>query len=313
VINRWHTTLSGTRLEIMDSITLGDVEIVPVTEVAELRLPRDAIFPDRDEAEWRANEHWLAPRFWEPSADLLVAAVRTWVLRSEGRTILVDTGIGNHKQRPGNPPFHMLHTGFLDNLAAAGVRPDDVDLVVCTHVHGDHVGWNTQLVDCDWVPTFRNARYVIPRADFDYWNPVNGQRTRSGPRFANVFEDSVEPVHRAGLTVLWEDHYDVDANLRLEPAPGHTPGSAVLRLRSGADRAVFVGDLLHTPLQVVAPDESPCLDEDEQAARVSRRRVLDLVASENALMLPAHLPAPGALEVRADGDRYAVKAWAAFR
>jgi glyoxylase-like metal-dependent hydrolase (beta-lactamase superfamily II) len=312
VIDRWRATRSGTRLEIVDSLTLGDVEIVPVTEVAELRLPRDAVFPNRDEAEWRANEHWLAPRFWEPSADVLVAAVRTWVLRSEGRTILVDTGVGNHKQRPGNPPFHMLSTGFLDNLAAAGVHPDDVDLVVCTHVHGDHVGWNTQLIDGEWVPTFRNARYVISRADFGYWNPANGHQTRSGPRFANVFEDSVEPVYRAGLTVLWEDHYDVDANLRLEPAPGHTPGSAVLRLRSGSDRAVFVGDLLHSPLQVIAPDESPCLDEDEQAALASRWRVLDLVASENALMLPAHFPGPGALEVRADGDRYAIEAWAQF-
>ncbi|HEY2202852.1 MAG TPA: MBL fold metallo-hydrolase [Pseudonocardia sp.] len=295
-----------------DTITLGDVQITRVFEQRHLGLPRQFVFPDVDEQLWRRNEDWLAPEFWDTGADEMVAALQTWVLRSEGATILVDTGAGNDKERPGMPVFDHLDTAYLDNLAAAGVRPEDVDLVVTTHVHGDHVGWNTRRVDGTWVPTFPNARHLMPRVDVDYWNPANGHDTRSGPRMAGVFADSVAPVLDAGMVDQWADGHVVDANLRLEPAPGHTPGSAVLWLRSGSDRAAFVGDLLHTPLQVLEPHVCPCLDEDEKRAEASRRRVLDTVADDGALLLPAHFPAAGALELRRNGDGYAITEWAAF-
>jgi glyoxylase-like metal-dependent hydrolase (beta-lactamase superfamily II) len=295
-----------------DTIILGDVEITRVFEERRLGLPREFVFPDVDEDLWRRHEDWLAPEFWDTAADEMVASLQSWVVRSEGATILVDTGVGNDRDRPGMPVFDHLDTEYLGNLAAAGVRPEDVDLVVITHVHADHVGWNTRLVDEQWVPTFRSARYLMARADVDYWNPANGHATRSGPRMAGVFEDSVAPVLAAGLADLWEGGHHIDANLSLEPAPGHTPGSAVLRLNSGTDRAAFVGDLLHSPLQIVEPDVCPCLDEDEQGARVSRRRVLDSVADEHTLLLPAHFPSAGAVELRRDGDRYAITEWAAF-
>ncbi|MFI0816396.1 MBL fold metallo-hydrolase [Streptomyces sp. NPDC021098] len=298
----------------MDTMTLGNVEITRVVELPTKGLPRDFIFPDVPVEHWHAHESWLVPEFLDPAADEVRTMIQTWVLRSEGRTILVDTGIGNGRERPHMPFFHHLNTNYLSELAAAGVRPEDVDTVICTHVHGDHVGWNTTLVDGEYRPTFPNARYVISRADFDYWNPENGHRTRSGSRMANVFEDSVAPVHRAGQTVLWEgDHYDIDAQLRLEPAPGHTPGSAVVRLRSGTDRALFAGDLLHSPLQIAEPGDCPCFDEDEARARIARRRVLESAADEGALLFPAHFPGPGAAEVRRDGGRFAVKEWAAWR
>lgn len=301
-------------MERMDTISLGDVEITRVTELRTLSLPRDAVFPDVDTAHWQAHQHWLAPEYFDPAADEVRAAVQTWVLRSEGRTILVDTGIGNGRERPYMPVFAHLDTDFLGELAAAGVRPEDVDVVLCTHLHGDHVGWNTHLVDGEWRPTFPNAEYVIARADFEYWNPENEIRTRSGRRMQNVFEDSVAPVHRAGQTVLWEgDHHDVDAHLRIEPAPGHTPGSSVLHLRSGTERAIFVGDLLHSPLQIAEPDCSPCFDEDEARANTERRRILEWTADHNALLFPAHFPGPGAAQVRRDGGRFAVKEWATWR
>ncbi|PNG95153.1 MBL fold metallo-hydrolase [Streptomyces malaysiensis] len=298
----------------MDTITLGNVEITRVVEVTPRGLARDFIFPDVATEHWRANESWLVPQFLDPAADEINTMIQTWLVRSEGRTILIDTGIGNGRERPHMPHFHHLHTNYLGELAAAGVRPEDVDLVICTHVHGDHVGWNTSWQDGEWRPTFPNAEYVIPRIDFDYWNPENGHRTRSGLRMMNVFEDSVTPVHRAGQTVLWEGgHYDIDGGLRIEPAPGHTPGSSVVRLRSGTDRAIFAGDVLHSPLQIVEPDDCPCFDEDEPRARVSRRRVLAQAADQGALLFPAHFPGPGAAEVRRDGERFAVKEWAAWR
>jgi glyoxylase-like metal-dependent hydrolase (beta-lactamase superfamily II) len=296
-----------------DTITLGSVEITRVFEQASVAMPRTFFFPDVDDQLWDSHRDWLEPDFWDPRGDAILVSLRTWVLRSEGKTILVDTGVGNDRDRPGMPVFDHLTTTYLDNLAAAGVRPSDVDLVVITHVHPDHVGWNTQLVNDEWAPTFPNAQYLIPRADFDYWNPTNADQTRVGPRMQNVFEDSVLPVHQAGQSVLWEEAHDIDANLRLEPVPGHTPGSAVLWLHSESDRAAFVGDLVHTPLQIVEPDLCPCLDEDETAARISRRRILDSVANDNALMLPAHFPGAGAIEVQRQGPGYTISAWAPFQ
>ncbi|WP_445183642.1 hypothetical protein ACTXG6_35150 [Pseudonocardia sp. Cha107L01] len=127
-----------------------------------------------------------------------------------------------------------------------------------------------------------------------------------------MFEDSVLPVHQAGQAELWEDSYAIDANLSVESVPGHTPGSAVLWLRSASDRAAFVGDLLHTPLQIVEPDLSPCLDEDEDAGRESRHRILGTIADDKVLMFPAHFPGAGAAEVRRDGSKYAIVEWASF-
>jgi glyoxylase-like metal-dependent hydrolase (beta-lactamase superfamily II) len=264
-------------------------------------LPSDA---------WRQNESWLAPDFVDPSANVCISAIQTWLLRSEGRVILVDTGVGNHKERPDSPVWNHLHTDFLDNLARAGVQPGDVDLVINTHLHVDHVGWNTRLDGDTWVPTFPNAIYLMPRVEFDFWNPGNGHQSVRGRVNQNVFEDSVTPVHRAGQTLLWENGYTIDTNLRVDPAPGHTPGSSVLTLQSGADKALFVGDLLHTPLQFLQPDANSCFCEDAVAARVTRRRLLGQASATNALVLPAHLGGHGGAEVVRNGDDFAIKAWA---
>jgi glyoxylase-like metal-dependent hydrolase (beta-lactamase superfamily II) len=294
------------------TVALGNVEITQVSEHSG-GMPRDFMFPDADRQLWEDHRDLLVPDFWDPTLDVVLASVRSWVVRSEGTTILVDTGIGNDRDRPGMPDFDHLNTAYLENLAAAGVRPQDVDLVVVTHLHPDHVGWNTQLVDGEWTPSFPNARYLISRADFEYWNPANANQTRIGAMMTNVFEDSVLPVHLAGQTLLWDGSYTVDTNLELEAFPGHTPGSAVLSLRSGSDRAAFVGDLLHTPLQILHPDMCPCLDEDEEAARTSRRRILEWVADNGGLLLPAHFHGAPAAEVRRDGTRFDIIKWAAFR
>ncbi len=150
----------------------------------------------------------------------------------------------------------------------------------------------------------------MPLADFDFWNPAN--RGDPVPGRDNVFLDSVAPVHAGGQTVLWEEDFQIDANLALEAAPGHTPGSAVVRLRSGSDRAVFVGDMMHTALQVVDPDTNSCYCEDPVQARATRRRVLGQAADTNTLVIPAHFGGHGGAEVMRDGDRYAIKAWAPF-
>ncbi|MFI9842008.1 MBL fold metallo-hydrolase [Nonomuraea sp. NPDC051941] len=298
---------------ITDQITLGDVTVTRVWEFyGPVAMTPETFFPESSPRAWEEHASWLEPHFVDPETRIVNAAIQTWLLRSEGRNILIDTGVGNHKERPYSPVWSRLDTGFLDNLARAGVRPEDVDLVVNTHLHVDHVGWNTYLDGRAWVPTFPNATYLMPKADFDFWNPANEHKPLLGRGNQNVFEDSVAPVHEAGLTTLWEDSYTIDANLRLESAPGHTPGSSVVVLESGADRAVFVGDLLHSPVQFVEPDTNSCFCEDPAGARATRRKVLGWAADRNALVVPAHLGGQGAAEVRREGSGFAIKGWAPF-
>jgi glyoxylase-like metal-dependent hydrolase (beta-lactamase superfamily II) len=233
------------------------------------------------------------------------------VVRSQGRVIVVDTGIGNDKTRPAVGAWDHLSTGFLDNLAAAGVRPEAVDLVVNTHLHVDHIGWNTRLTDGQWVPTFPNATYLMPRADFEHFNPANNPDIAGGVN-ENAFEDSIEPVRAANQVKLWEGEHVVDGNLTLVAAPGHTPGSSVLMLSSHGDKALFAADLIHTPLQVTHTDHSSCFCEDPATARTSRRDLLGWAADNTALVLPAHFAGRTALEVGRNGDAFEIKGWGPF-
>lgn len=298
----------------MKKIILGNVEVSRVVEWNGAFATTGVLFPSVPGELWHCHESWLAPDFLNPETGEWQANVQTWVLRSAGRTVLVDTGLGNDKPREVEV-FNQRDGDFLNRLAAAGVRPEDVDLVVNTHLHNDHVGWNTRLADGQWVPTFPNAQYLISRADFDYWNPVNGHVPKSPFQSATdtgtTFNDSVLPVHQAGQAVLWEgDSHRIDEDLVLELAPGHTPGSAVLRLESGTDRALFVGDVIHTPLQMIEPDHDTCLSEDQAEATRSRRRVLEHAAATNSLVVPAHLTGAGAAEVVRSNGTFSIKRWA---
>ena len=305
----------------VQTIVLGNVEITRVVEVSGPLSTASAIVPDSGPEIWRENEDWLVPDFWNPEDDAYPAAVQTWVLRSEGRTVLVDTGVGNDRRRPHTPVFDGLRTDFPDRLRQAGVRPEEVDVVVNTHVHADHVGWNTRAENGEWVPTFPNATYLIPAADDVFFDPEQAHR-RPAPRDeaerrrreggALVHQDSIAPVRRAGQARLWEGEHRIDGNLVLEAAPGHTPGSAVLRLASGSDRAVFVGDLLHSPVQILRPALNSCFCEDGRQAAESRRRVLARAADTGELVVPAHFGGHGAAEIRRDGDRFAISGWAGF-
>ncbi|MFD8147177.1 MBL fold metallo-hydrolase [Streptomyces sp. NPDC059708] len=296
--------------ENTQTLVLGDVEI---TRVIEARGPFAAapdLVPDAGAELWKENEDWLAPDHWQPDADLAVLALQTWVLRSGGRTVLVDTGVGNGRERPGAPHFHQRQGTFMEDLAAAGVRPEEVDVVVNTHLHADHVGWNTVDAGGEWVPAFPNARYLIPAADDAYFGPRGGYGGGAREIDRLVYEDSVAPVHRAGQADLWEGSHRIDGHLTLEAAPGHTPGSSVLRLASGSDRAVFVGDMLHSPVQVLRPSRNSCFCMDAARAADTRRRTLGRAAERGELVVPAHFGGAGAFEVRVENGRFGIGTWA---
>ncbi len=293
----------------MNEIKLGEVTATRIEEMHGPVMPADQFFPDLPASAWAEHRETLVPDHLGAEDTLVHAAFQTWLLRSEGKVILIDTGIGNDKTRPGAVFWDHLQSDYLGNLARSGVQPEDVDLVINTHLHVDHVGWNTRLADGAWIPTFPNATYLMPKADFEFFDPANNPGIAGGVN-DGVFGDSIAPVRDAGQVRLWETSHTIDANLRLETAPGHTPGSSVIKLASGGDRALFAGDILHTPLQLAHPDHSSCFCHDPATARTTRRALLDWAADTGALMLPAHFSGHSALEITRRGTAYAVKEWA---
>jgi len=234
---------------------------------------------------------WLAPSHYDPARDRFVTSIHSWLIRTNGLTVLLDCCGGNHKDRPWTPRFHQLNTPFLQRLHAAGAAPEDIDIVLCTHLHADHVGWNTMLRDGRWVPTFPKARYLFSRIDAAYWderqNPAMAQDRRRV-----VYNDSVLPVVEAGQAVLIDDGHSITDRLSVEAAPGHSPGHVVMRLNGQAERAVFCGDVIHHALQVYAPHWHHMADEWPEEAVKSRRRLLETCAEEGAVLFPTHFGAP---------------------
>ncbi|WP_424211095.1 MBL fold metallo-hydrolase [Streptomyces sp. BI20] len=294
-----HRQTLADRPTATDRFTLGEVEVIRVREWQGTFDQAAGLVPDADPALWRAHAADLAPDHWDPERDLAVLALQTWVLRSAGRTVVVDPGVGAGRERPDSPAFHHREGDLLAALAGAGVRAEDVDVVVNTHLHGDHVGWNTRAENGAWAPSFPHARYLIPAADEAFFGPAGGYAGGRRVEDRLIHEDSVAPVLRDGLVDLWEEELRIDEHLTLEPAPGHTPGSAVLRLESGGERAVFVGDLVHSPVQILAPEHNSCFCQDPAQAAATRRRVLARAADRRELLLPAHFAGASALEVRA--------------
>jgi len=278
-----------------------------IARVVELRFSLGAnSFPGTPPSGWRDNADLLAPDFFDPDSAQWHIAIQSWVIEVDGLTVVVDTGVGNDRDRPHMPPLDHLNTGFLDALGGAGIDRGAVDVVVNTHIHSDHVGWNTMLANGTWVPTFPNARYLAPAADYRHFSPDGPAGRQPGDRL--VFADSVAPVDEAGQLVLWSDDYQISPSLRLRPAPGHTPGSSVLWLDAGRP-AVFVGDLTHSPLQLRRPADACAFDVDAPAAAVTRRRIFTEAVRAKAAVIPAHYPGRGGATIRAVKDHFDVDRW----
>lgn len=253
------------------------------------------MLPGLDLALLEQHRHWLEPDHRDPVTGLLMISLHSWLLRIEDRTVLIDACVGNDKERlrPETAEFHRQRTPYLERLRAAGVAPEDIDFVLCTHLHVDHVGWNTRLENGRWVPTFPNARYLFSRREYEHWRPENRTHIAGHPN-DGVFEDSVLPVVEAGLVDLIDGQHVPLAGLEIEPAPGHTPGHVMVALQSGGQHALFTGDLMHHVLQVYAPQVSSAFCEDPAAAATMRQEVLARCCDRDVLLLPAHFGAPHA-------------------
>ncbi len=298
----------------MQRIEAATICIDRVVESEGPLYPTEVLLPTLSAEQLAAEAPRLTPRCIDPASGLLVLSVHSFVVRTPRRTLLVDACVGNDKERPGFGDWHRQQSPYLERLAALGLRPADIDVVCCTHLHPDHVGWNTRLADGRWVPTFPNATYLFGRVEWEQWSryAASAPEAREGPYpppVADVlgvcYRDSVAPVVEAGLSELVDDGYTVDDGIALRLAPGHTPGNAVLEIDRPGLRAVLSGDVVHHPLQVRFPDVSSAFCVDPARSARTRRTCLAAWAADERLVLPAHFPAPTAGRLRPDTDGFA--------
>ena len=285
----------------MNSVSVGDIRIDAIVESSRVAIPFAQLVPTADPALIEAERGWLEPRFADLAQSLGFLSFHSYLLRTPRHTILVDTCVGNDKDRGGHAFFHGLRSGWLDNLRRAGVEPEAVDFVMCTHMHADHIGWNTRLHDGRWIPTFPNARYVFARREFEH----RQRAWRADPQAGyGAYADSILPVVESGQAMIVESDHDLEGHVSLEAAEGHTPGNVVIHLRSLGSNAVLTGDAIHHPIQIRYPEWSAAFCEDPALSAVCRRRLVERLADTSTLVLPAHFPSPTAGWIRSDRDRW---------
>jgi len=275
------------------------VGAVTVTKVVELEatggsrfiLPqatREAILPTA----------WLRPHFADEEGRLRMS-IHALVVETPSRHIIVDTCLGNDKENRRIPTWNNMQTSFLADLAAAGYPRETIDTVLCTHLHVDHVGWNTMLEGGRWVPTFPTARYLMGRVEYAHWR---GERERDD--MAAIFADSVRPVVDAGLVDLVETDARICDEVSLVPTIGHTPGHVSVRISSEGEEALITGDFMHHPCQIAHPEWPSTADSDPDMARRTREQMLDRLAGTPTLVIGTHFAGITAGHIVRDGDAY---------
>jgi glyoxylase-like metal-dependent hydrolase (beta-lactamase superfamily II) len=289
------------------AIKVGEAEILRVEELR-TTSPITNLTSDRDFVE--AQMDWLAPAFFDRQSETYEMVFQSWIVRRNGLTLVVDPCNGNGRDLPLLPQFHQLDTPYLERFEAIGVRPEQVDMVFCTHLHCDHCGWNTQLRDGRWVPTFPKARYMFMRREVERWDPSRPGH-QPAPFNVGVFEAGVAPIIDAGLAELVEDGGQIAPGLRTEAAPGHTLGNAILRMDARGEEVWFTGDVFHHPLEIARPELRIQYSDDPAAALATRQRLRAELADNGALLVPAHFQAPYCGRVVRTGDAYRFEAEAA--
>ena len=290
----------------MTALSVGDLTIQRVIEQETTFLPALNMLPGLTPETLAGNRRWLQKAGAIDADDVFILAFQSYVVRTPHHTILVDTCIGNDKPRPGRDKWHMkTDDTYMRALNAAGLRLEDIDFVMCTHLHVDHVGWNTRLANGRWVPTFPNARYVFAKSEFDYWTGQNAKAPVA------PFGDSVLPVVAAQKADIVRDDFRIGDHVRLMPTPGHTPGHVAIAFGRGRDDAVMTGDLIHSPLQARYPELSAKFDVDPAQAASTRRSFLEHYCDSDTLCCFAHFPSPSAGRVKRWGDGFRCDAFAA--
>ncbi len=290
----------GVSASPMKGFALAGLTVHRVEEFADPNCDPFTFFPGLTPEIVAQHLPWIAPQFWDAARNTISITMQTWLLKTAHHTILIDTCNGNHKSRPYFPAADQLNTPYLERLEATGCAPEKVDFVLCTHMHVDHVGWNTRLENGRWVPTFPNAKYLFSRKEYEQYLPENFVDGKP-PIFADVFEDSVLPLVAAGQAQMVDGCYQVNEAVTIDPAPGHTPGHYMVRAGSAGDTALFVGDGIHNPIQIAEPQLSTAVCTDGKQAAQTRIRILEECVEHGHLLVPTHFDPPHIGHVKRNG------------
>jgi glyoxylase-like metal-dependent hydrolase (beta-lactamase superfamily II) len=276
--------------------TIGDVTVTKIVELevtggSRFLLPQatpEAVLPIA----------WLQPHFADENGRLRMS-IHSFIVQTPDRRIVVDTCLGNDKQGRRIPHWNDRSGPFLADLAEAGFPAESIDTVLCTHLHVDHVGWNTRLVDGKWVPTFPRAKYLIGRTEYEHWRTVKDR-----PDMAAILADSVAPIVEAGLVTLVETNERICDEITIIPTLGHTPGHVSVMIQSNGEQALITGDFMHHPCQIARPDWSTLADSDAEQAIETRRRMFRRLAGTPVLIIGTHFAGITAGRLVTDGDSY---------
>ncbi len=277
----------------MDTWKIGNIKVTRILEMCDpLRTPSEW-FPDCSEEALKPHLSWLIPRSVSPSSGRIILPIQSYLVQASRHTILIDSCVGNNKACSSFSHWNnRTETTYLDRLKDAGVTPEQIDYVLCTHLHVDHCGWNTRLFDGRWIPTFPNARYVMARRE------VEAAKSLADEPGDKTYNENVLPIIEAGRAVQVEMDHALDDEVRLEPSPGHTAGHVAIRLRSEGVEAVFSGDIMHWPMQCIYPDWNFRYDTDPDQARRTRWAFLEGCADSNHLVMTSHFPLPSVGRIR---------------
>jgi glyoxylase-like metal-dependent hydrolase (beta-lactamase superfamily II) len=281
----------------------GDLTVHRIIEQETTFLPALEMLPTLTPELLAENRGWMQAANALDASDVLVLCFQSYVVKTPHHTVLIDSCIGNEKPRPHRPKWNMkTDDTYMQALATAGLSVGDIDYVMCTHLHVDHVGWNTRLENGRWVPTFPKARYVFGKTEFDYWADVHAKTP------VPVIADSVLPIVDAKRCEIVGDDHAIGDHVRILPTPGHTPGHAAFRLGRDKDVAVFSGDLMHSPIQTRYPEMSVKFDVDAAEAGKTRRSFLERYCDTDTLCCTAHFPSPSVGRIMRKGNGFSCEA-----
>ena len=275
---------------------IGDVEVARIVEVNAFEDDMKMLLPQEGTPEFVQQFKWLRPHFATAAGRMLIS-FQCFVLASRGRRVMIDTCIGADRQREFDV-FCNLKSTFLEDLAAAGFPRETVDTVLCTHLHFDHVGWNTHKVGDRWVPTFPQARYLFGKREWDHWLHL---RRTGGYHHMEHLTDSIDPILEAGLAQFVEPDHRITDEVWLEPTPGHTPGHVSVHISSRGEEAVITGDLMHHPIQFAVPDSQVNFDMDKAQGARTRRAFMERYQDRKALVIGSHFCEPTSGFIVRDG------------
>jgi glyoxylase-like metal-dependent hydrolase (beta-lactamase superfamily II) len=281
-------------------INLGDITIHRIIEQEGPFFDALTFFPALSKEMLAENRSWLAPRFLDPS-DKIMLCIQSYIIKTRHHTILIDTCVGNHKSRPTRPFWNMMNSDrYEKSLAATGLTVNDIDFVMCTHLHTDHVGWNTRLENGRWVPTFPKAKYVFADRELTHWT----QRQKEDPASCPWVTDSVLPIVEAKREVVVKSDHTLNDLVQLIPTPGHTIDHYSVHVGKVGRDAVITGDMIHSPIQARYPDLGMLSDYDSKLAGESRRKLFGRFCDTSTLMCTAHFPSPSTGRVKRWRDTF---------